>query len=41
MISRVDAAVAFLDGLVNLEYKHKAAILELYDNPADIFKNID
>ncbi len=41
MISGVDAAVAFLDGLVNLEYKHKAAILELYDNPADIFKNID
>ena len=41
MISDVDAAVAFLDGLVNLEYKHKAAILELYDNPADIFKNKD
>lgn len=37
MITDSDAAVAFLDGLQNLEYKHKAAILELYDSPSELF----
>lgn len=41
MINEVEAAVVFLDGLVNLEYKHKVAILDLYENPADLFKDSD
>lgn len=37
MITESDAAVAFLDGLQNLEYKHKAAILDLYGEPSELF----
>ncbi|MBO5926590.1 MAG: DNA-protecting protein DprA [Clostridia bacterium] len=36
-----EKAVIFIDGFLNLEYKHKRAILDLYDSPSLIFKNYD
>ena len=34
-----EKAVIFIDGFINLEYKHKRAIINLYDSVDDLFNN--
>lgn len=34
-----EKAVIFIDGFINLEYKHKRAIINLYDSVDDLFSN--
>ncbi len=34
-----EKAIIFIDGFINLEYKHKRAIINLYDDIADLFDN--
>lgn len=36
-----ELALIFLDGLLNLDYKHKRAIINLYDDVSQIFTNPD
>lgn len=36
-----EQALVFLDGFLNLDYKHKRAIIDLYDDFADLFDNSD
>ncbi len=40
MIYNLDEkAIIFIDGFLNLDYKHKRAIIDLYDNPSEMFSN--
>ena len=36
-----EKAIIFLDGFINLEYKHKRNIISLYENIEELFENFD
>ena len=37
MYTLSEKAIIFIDGFINLEYKHKRAIIDIYPNIEDIF----
>ena len=37
MYSKGEKAIIFIDGFINLEYKHKRAIIDLYDDISTFF----
>ena len=39
MYSLNEKALIFIDGILNLEYKHKRSIIDLYNEPCELFKN--
>ncbi len=40
MIYNLDEkAIIFIDGFLNLDYKHKRAIIDLYNSPSELFSN--
>ena len=39
MYNSKEKAIIFIDGFINLEYKHKRAIINLYDNIEELFDN--
>lgn len=39
MYTLSEKAIIYLDNISNLEYKHKRAILDLYDNASELFEN--
>ena len=36
-----EKAIIFLDGFLNLEYKHKRNIIDLFETPSELFKNLN
>ena len=39
MYNLKEKAIIFIDGFINLEYKHKRAIINLYEDIEDLFDN--
>ena len=39
MYNSTEKAIIFIDGFINLEYKHKRAIINLYEDIEDLFDN--
>ena len=39
MYNLKEKAIIFIDGFINLEYKHKRAIINLYGDIEDLFDN--
>ena len=39
MYNSTEKAIIFIDGFINLEYKHKRAIIDLYEDFGKLFDN--